>query len=265
MRRSTKNLFSVLLLTVLFCLCGSSLAFTIPAQADHYVNDYAGMLSPATALKLNNELSAFDNKTTTQIVVATFPSLQGQSLEDTSLHIAEQWKIGSKQYDNGVLLVIFKKEHKIRIEVGYGLEDRLTDALSAQIIRDAIAPAFRAGNYDKGVAQAVNDMMLATKGEYHAKKPSTPFFSIFCTIVFLFMCVYLVLHSIYHFFKYGFKHHPGAGYWLSGGYVHGDGTTGLFGNSSGGSGSSGGFFSGGGGSFGGGGGSFGGGGASGGW
>ncbi|MFX8652960.1 TPM domain-containing protein, partial [Acinetobacter baumannii] len=92
----------------------------------------------------------FEQKTSNQVVVASFNHLQGDSLESFSVHLAQAWKIGSKQHDNGVLLLIIKDSHQIRIEVGYGLEGVLTDALSSVIIQNDIVPAFKQGHYDEG-------------------------------------------------------------------------------------------------------------------
>ena len=95
--------------------------------------------------------------------------MQGEPLEDFSLQVAEAWKVGQKDLDNGAILLIAKNERKIRIEVGYGLEGSLTDMLSGRIIRDMIVPAFKAGNFDQGVAGGVAAMMAAVKGEYQAQ------------------------------------------------------------------------------------------------
>lgn len=141
-----------------------------PAQG--YVNDFAHMLSPATSTQLNNQLRDFDKQTSDQVVVATFDSLNGQALEDFSIGLATQWKIGSKKHDNGVLLLIIKNDHKIRIEVGYGLEGALTDATSSSIIRNQIAPYFKQSNYDAGVQNGTNAILQAIKGEYTATPDS---------------------------------------------------------------------------------------------
>ena len=111
----------------------------------------------------------FEQSQSTQIVVLTVTSLQGESLEDFSLQVAEAWKVGQKDLDNGAILLIAKKERKVRIEVGYGLEGSLTDMLSGRIIRDTIVPAFKAGNFDQGVANGVAAMMAVVKGEYQAQ------------------------------------------------------------------------------------------------
>ena len=141
-------------------------ALDVPPRADGYVTDRAGLLSPSEKENLETVLRAFEEKTSNQVVVATFPSLEGDSLEDFSLRLAEAWKAGQKRRDNGIIFLIFKNDRKIRIEVGYGLEGVLTDALSGQIIRDVVAPYFRSGDYPGGILAGTDAIMRATQGEY---------------------------------------------------------------------------------------------------
>lgn len=98
------------------------------------------------------------------MVIAIFPSLEGESLEDASIRLAEQWKVGRKGADNGVILVVFLEEHKLRIEVGYGLEPVITDAVAATIIRETIAPRFREQRYAAGLAAAVDEVFARITG-----------------------------------------------------------------------------------------------------
>ena len=132
------------------------------------VNDYAGMLSVSAAKALSISLKELEKSDSTQIVVLTIPSLEGESLEAYSMQVVEQWKIGQKGHDNGALLLIAKKERKIRIEVGYGLEGTLTDIKAGLIIRNVIVPHFRAGNIDRGVLDGVRAMIQVVRGEYSA-------------------------------------------------------------------------------------------------
>ena len=150
---------SLLFLPALFAL-------QVPPRADGYVTDRAGLLSPAAREKLETVLRAFEEKTSNQVVVATFPSLEGDSLEDFSIRLAEAWKAGQKRKDNGVIFLIFKNDRKIRIEVGYGLEGVLTDALSGQIIRQVVAPYFRKEDYSGGILAGTDAIMKATQGEF---------------------------------------------------------------------------------------------------
>ncbi len=132
------------------------------------VNDYAHILSPGTVRQLDAALRYFEQTDSTQIVVLTVPSLKGEPIDDFGIHVADTWKIGQAKRDNGAILIISRMDRKVRIEVGYGLEGRLTDLVSGRIIRNVIVPAFRAGNFDEGVAAGVGAMMAAVKGEYKA-------------------------------------------------------------------------------------------------
>ncbi len=160
-------------LAALFFSTLSSYALDVPALKNR-VNDYAHLLSPATVSQLDNALRYFEQKESTQIVVLTVPTLEGDSLEDFSIRVAEKWKIGQKGLDNGAILLIAKKERKIRIEVGYGLEGKLTDLVSGRIIRNIILPWFKQGNFDQGVINGVGAMMDVVKGEFNAKTVHRP-------------------------------------------------------------------------------------------
>jgi uncharacterized protein len=133
------------------------------------VNDYAEMLSPSTVNRLETRLAEFERTDSTQIAVLTVPSLQGDSLEEFSIRTAEKWKLGQKGADNGALLVISRDDRKLRIEVGYGLEGKLTDLMSGRIIDDIITPDFKQGNFDAGVEHGVEAMIKISSGEFTAK------------------------------------------------------------------------------------------------
>jgi uncharacterized protein len=130
------------------------------------VNDYAAMMSPATGRLLEATLQRFEEAESTQIVVLTIPTLAGDALEDYSIRVAEKWKIGRKGRDNGAILLVAKAERKLRIEVGYGLEGRLTDAVSGRIIRNVIVPEFKAGRFEQGIINGVNAMIQLVQGEF---------------------------------------------------------------------------------------------------
>lgn len=148
-------------------LFAASAAEVLPPRPDRYVNDYAGVLNKAKAHQLNEELAQFERQTSNQIVVAIYPKMQtDSSIEDYCVRIAHAWGIGQKEHKNGAILFVFVQNHKMRIEVGYGLEGALTDMLSHQIIANEIAPRFKAGDYTGGITAGVHAMMAATKGEY---------------------------------------------------------------------------------------------------
>jgi uncharacterized protein len=140
------------------------------------VNDTGGMLSPETERRIEALLKELEEKDSTQVAVLTVPSLGGDSLEDFSIRVAERWKIGRKGFDNGVILLIARDDRKVRIEVGYGLEGRLTDLTAGRIIRDRIVPEFRAGRFDQGVLNGVAAIAEVVRGEFQApaQPPSGP-------------------------------------------------------------------------------------------
>jgi len=240
------RLFTLLLL-LLFLMPFNVAALEVPKPTG-YVNDQAGMLSPGTELKLEHFLRNFEASDSTQLVVMTIDSLEGDPLESYSLKVAESWGIGQKGKDNGALLLIAREERKVRIEVGYGLEGRLTDLLAGRIIDNEITPRFKAGDFEGGIIAGVTAMAEAVRGEYQGtgrrvhKKQRNPFGAL---ALLLFLGPGLLLLG-----GGGRRgRHRRSGFWIGG-----------FGGGGGG-----GFGGGGGGGFGGGGGGFGGGGASGGW
>jgi uncharacterized protein len=115
------------------------------------VVDEAGLLSPAAEQQLTDELAALERQTGHQVVVATLPSLQGYEIEDFGYQLLRTWGIGRKDQDDGIILIVAPNERAVRIEVGYGLEPVMTDALSSLILQRAVLPAFKAGDYEKGV------------------------------------------------------------------------------------------------------------------
>jgi hypothetical protein len=120
------------------------------------VNDYARLLSPDAQQRLEQRLAERERATGAQMVVAIFPSLEGENLEDFGIRVAERWRVGDKRLDNGVILLVFVQERRVRMEVGYGLEPVLPDAVAAQIIAGSIAPRFREQRYAAGLEAAVD-------------------------------------------------------------------------------------------------------------
>ena len=132
------------------------------------IMDQAHALPLAVAERLSADLAAHEAKTSNQVAVLIIPSLEGEPLFDFSHRVATTWKLGRKGTDNGVLLLIAIKDRKIRLEVGYGLEGVLTDARSAQIIRNEIVPRFRAGDVPAGVTAGVQAILRTIEGTYRA-------------------------------------------------------------------------------------------------
>ena len=159
--------YVIFLFLLLLLMPGVLLALEVPPLKAR-VNDYAGLLASSTVAQLEGSLKAFEADQSTQIVVLTIPSLEGDSLEAFSIRVAEAWKIGQKGLDNGAILLIARNDRKLRIEVGYGLEGTLTDLTSGRIIRNIITPRFKEGNFDQGVIDGVSAMMATVKGEFSA-------------------------------------------------------------------------------------------------
>src|SRR5512136_1784889 len=155
--------FALLILLILVPF--SIEALDVPPLKAH-VNDYAHMFSAQTVQETERVLAEFEAKESTQIVVLTVPTLAGENLEEYSIKVAEACKIGRKGLDSGVILLIAGQERKIRIEVGRGLEGRLTDLVSGRIIRNEITPRFKGGDFDGGVSAGVSAIMAVVRGEY---------------------------------------------------------------------------------------------------
>ena len=162
-----KSLF--LLIFFLLCLPFAADGLDVPSLHG-YVNDYAGMISPSVKSKIEEELGAFERSDSTQIVILIIPSLEGEGIEEFSIKVAEAWKVGQQRKDNGVLLIVSKQERKIRIEVGRGLEGKLTDLMAGRIIDQVIKPRFKQGDFDGGFITGVSALIDGTRGEFKAEQ-----------------------------------------------------------------------------------------------
>jgi len=144
-------------------------ALTFPPLSGQVVDD-AHVLSPQTVADLTAKLSALEAKTGRQLVVVTLPSLQGDDIEDYGYQLGRTWGIGQKGKDNGVLLIVAPTERKVRIEVGYGLEPIITDALSSVILQSAVLPKFRAGDVQGGVVAGTDALVDQLSADPEAAK-----------------------------------------------------------------------------------------------
>lgn len=138
--------------------------FTFPVFSN-YVVDQAGVIPPADEQALIAKLKAFQERTGHQFAVATVASLQGTSVEDYGNRLFRDWKLGDKERNDGALLLVAPNERKVRIEVGYGLEGDLTDAVSRLIIENAILPRFKAGDIPGGISRGADDVMAVFSGQ----------------------------------------------------------------------------------------------------
>ena len=154
--RSTRNI-SVLLPLLLSALFFASTvqASSVPSRPSNYVVDLADIINQSIEARLNGFLMELEQKTGAQVVLLSVESLEGNSIEDFSLAVAEQWGLGRKGKDDGMLIFFAMKEKRYRFEVGYGLEGILPDSLVGSIGRDYIVPYFKKGEYSNGAAAAV--------------------------------------------------------------------------------------------------------------
>ena len=147
-----------------FVLTQSAFALDFPALTGRVVDD-AGILDAATRTALTQKLADLEAKTTDQLVVVTLKSLQGTSIEDFGVELGRRWKVGQQDKNNGALLIVAPNERKVRIEIGYGLEGTLTDAVSRLIIENAIIPRFRANDFAGGITRGVDDIISVLTGD----------------------------------------------------------------------------------------------------
>ncbi|MET0391025.1 MAG: TPM domain-containing protein [Polyangiales bacterium] len=240
--------------------CAQVRALDIP-QLRGRVNDHVGLLPAEAAQQLETRLSNFEASTKHQFALLVVPSIGDTPIEEYALKVAEAWRLGDQKRDDGLLLIIAQRERKMRIEVGYGLEGEIPDAVASRVIRDVLRPAFKRGDYTYGIAAAFDVLIRSAGGDGEAPPQPTqravgsrggghggggiPFF-----------LIAVVVFVIFHALSGGFSRGRGR----RGGYF---GPIGFGGGGFGGGG--GGWGGGGGGGFSGGGGGFGGGGASGDW
>lgn len=213
-----------------------------------YISDYAGILSYETKAKLAALSSEIEAKTTSQLAILTIDTAAPLDIETYAVKLFEKWGIGKKGKDNGVLILVAVKDRQVRIEVGYGLEGAIPDALAKNIIEKSMLPFFKSGDYDAGILQGAAAVSKLIAGEYNVEiselenikiAASSKQPSIFDFLFILFIIIMLIRARLFWFFpmsgRIGGK---GGGYWS------GPGSSGGFG---GGFGGFGGGFSGGGG------------------
>ena len=157
------------LLALLLFTAAVSAAPEFPRLSGRVV-DAAGMLSRQTVSQVSASLEAHEQATTNQVVVVTVPDLGGYAIEEYGYQLGRHWGIGQKGKDNGAMLIVAKDEREVRIEVGYGLEGQLTDAIASNIINQVITPRFKRADFDGGVTTGVQAMVRAIGGEYQIKQ-----------------------------------------------------------------------------------------------
>jgi uncharacterized protein len=241
------------------CLVTAAFALDFP-QLSGRVVDQAGVMSADSRSAVEAKLKDLEDKSGIQLVVATVKSLQGSDVETYANQLFRTWKLGQAQKNNGVLLLVAPAEHKVRIEVGYGLEGTLTDALSSVIISSAIVPRFKANDYSGGIERGVDGIISVLRGDttdwqpkvgVRDDSPSQVFNALFPVLFFLFFVLvfrFLVgpIHSSPsgHYVRRNgrliFVPYAGTGWGSGSGWSGGGGGGGFSGGFSGGGGSSGG-------------------------
>lgn len=208
LRSKTSLAFALALVAVLgLAIVPAFAAPTFPTLTGRVVDD-ADLLSPEDEKALTQELKQLEDESSDQLVVVTLPSLQGYTIEDYGYRLGRHWGIGTAKLDNGALLIVAPNERKVRIEVGYGLEPILTDALTKIIIENGILPRFRAGDYGSGIKDGVRDIVLALKGDaaelearakarHDADEPALDWFTVLFYIGIFLLIIYLTRHGSY--------------------------------------------------------------------
>lgn len=163
MRRRTLLTLAFLLASAVAGASGPA----VPPAPTRFVTDKAGVLSAATAANLEGRLESFEKETSNQFLVYTERVVpEGTTLEEYTVACAQAWKAGQTQRKNGMILFVFPESHKVRLEVGYGLEGAMPDALARRVLDEQVLPRFRSGDYDGGITAGVEAAIAATKGEY---------------------------------------------------------------------------------------------------
>jgi len=167
-----ENAINFKLIALLFLILLINNIFAQPSipQLSRYANDFTNTISEADLNQINSQLATFDDSTSNQIILLIIPSLEGYPLEMFANEVASKNKIGTKEHSNGVLFLVVKNDRKMRIEVGYGLEGAIPDALASSIIRNEVTPYFKRDDYLSGVVAGLSAIISASKGEYTSDK-----------------------------------------------------------------------------------------------
>lgn len=157
----------ILALALWACVLCARAAETLPPKPAAYFNDYAAVVDAATASTLDERLRQFERDTSNQIVVAVFRKMgSDSSVADYTVRVAQSWNVGQEKKDNGAVLFVFVEDRKMFIQVGYGLEGALPDAVCKRIVEEELKPRFRTSDYAGGLTAGVDAMIKATRGEY---------------------------------------------------------------------------------------------------
>ncbi len=231
-------------------VAASAAALEVPPAPTAWVTDRAGVLAPGDAARLDDRLRGLEQRTGHQVIAVLFPSLEGESLEDFTIRSAEAWKVGRKGIDDGLIFFAFIRDRRMRLEVGYGLEEKVPDAIASRLLAEQVKPAFGRGDYAGGIDALASSLERVFAGEPLPPPPRRDGRAVPIGQLILLVVILLLLQGLGGRGRRGRR----SGIWWGGG-------GGGWGSSGGGSSWGGGGFGG----FSGGGGSFGGGGSSGSW
>jgi uncharacterized membrane protein YgcG len=146
---------------------------SLPPPPNRHFSDHAGFVARDVADRLNAELAGYERRTGRQIVVAIFPRLPSASLEDFTVRTAQSWRVGRKGLDDGAVLFVFAQDRKMRLEVGYGLEPTIPDAIAHRILDEVIVPRLKSGSPDQALQEGVTAILAAADGNWHPPQKLT--------------------------------------------------------------------------------------------
>jgi uncharacterized protein len=156
---------AALVLALLLCSAGGAMAEVAVPPLTGRIVDLTGTLSPDEIMRQSQRLKDLQTRKGSQVAVLILPTTQPETIEQYSIRVAQAWKIGRRKIDDGVLLVVAKNDHKLRIEVGYGLEGPLTDVTARRIIDEVIVPRFKTGDFEGGIAEGLTRIIGVIDGE----------------------------------------------------------------------------------------------------
>lgn len=165
--------FVFVVLAIVFLVPNIIFGYSSPGKPSGFINDFAGILKPETVSSLNQKLQEYSKSTGNEISVVTITKLGDETIETYAEKLFQEWGIGKKQKDNGLLLLVSLEDREMRIEVGYGLEPTVTDIDSGRIIREILTPAFKTGDYDGGITKAVDIIVGLIGGEQIPVNPDS--------------------------------------------------------------------------------------------
>lgn len=194
-----KNTAFLLSFLVFLCFVNTGFSqFKIPEKPSFQtsVYDYANVLQPEEKAQLEEKLVKYADSTTTQIVVITIESLNGEEVSNLATTWGQTWGIGgTKKNDNGVIILLSKKEHKIAMNAGYGLEDRLTAGIGGEIIRNVIVPEFKNGSYYNGLDKGTDELFKVFAGKYKGERKKGKGGFPWVPIIILFVIVFILIKN----------------------------------------------------------------------